>query len=176
LGLPKGKVYVVPYSQEWNLQYEEEKTLLLQLLNNYVEDIQHIGSTSINGIHSKPVVDIMVGVNSMNEVDRFDIESLKLNNYYRLKVQVHDKVVFAKITDLKNNTKTHIVHVVQYGGELWNKHIFFRDYLRGNEEAAKEYEVLKIDLADKYHNDEGTYTREKESFVNNILNRRTREF
>lgn len=172
LGLPKGKVQVVPYNPEWIIKYEQERALLDHILGNYIEDIQHIGSTSIKGIQSKPIIDIMIGVKSMQSIERFNTDNLKANMYYRLKVPIIDKVVFAKITDLNNYTKTHIVHIVETGGEWWNKHIFFRDYLNNNEEAAEEYELLKKDLANKYAHDEGAYTREKENFVNNILNRR----
>lgn len=173
LGLPKGKVQVVPHNPEWISQYEVEKALLIQILNNNIENVEHIGSTSIKGMQSKPIIDIMVGVNSMHVVENFDEELLKLNRYFRLKISINDKVVFAKFIDIKNAIKTHIIHVVQYNGEWWNKHLYFRDYLNNNKDAAKEYEKLKIELADKYHNDEVAYTREKENFVNTILSRST---
>jgi GrpB-like predicted nucleotidyltransferase (UPF0157 family) len=171
LGLPKGKVKVVPYNPEWIIKYEQEKVLLVQILGGQIEDIQHIGSTSIKGIMSKPIIDIMIGVKSMQTIEHFNTDSLKAYKYYRLKVPIIDKVVFAKITDLNNYMKTHIVHIVQYEGEWWKKHIFFRDYLISNEDTAREYELFKKDLANKYRDDEGAYTREKENFVNNILNR-----
>lgn len=33
-------------------------------------DIQHIGSTSVEGLSAKPVIDIMIGVNSEKDLDK----------------------------------------------------------------------------------------------------------
>lgn len=46
--------------------------------------------------------------------------------------------------------------------------IYFRDYLRKNLIIAKEYEKLKIALADKYKFDREEYTKAKSDFVKRI--------
>lgn len=88
---------------------------------------------------------------------------------YRLMVVLDGKVVFAKFTNLENATKTHILHVVEYNGNWWNKHIFFRDYLNAHPETAKEYEDLKKELAEKYAANEAEYTNRKKHYVDQIL-------
>jgi GrpB-like predicted nucleotidyltransferase (UPF0157 family) len=46
----------------------------------------------------------------------------------------------------------------------------FRDYLIRNQEVAKEYEQLKMTLADKYKFDREAYKEGKEEFVKRVTN------
>ncbi|MFN7249905.1 MAG: GrpB family protein [Anaerobacillus sp.] len=135
-------------------------------------DIQHFGSTAIEGINAKPIIDILVGVESLDEVEKFDKVRLKENGYYHLsKARLEGKVVFAKFSNLENLTKTHIMHIVEHNGTWWKEHIYFRDYLNENPEKAREYETLKKRLALKYPNEERLYTDEKKKFVDDILSK-----
>ncbi|WP_018922656.1 GrpB family protein [Salsuginibacillus kocurii] len=173
LGVNKGQVVLTPHAKEWNQLFNDEKKLLEDLIGNHAEAIEHIGSTAIAAICAKPIIDILVGVESMEEVKHFDRERLKESGYYHLaKVQIEGKEVFAKFSDLEAATKTHILHVVEYEGEWWQQHTFFRDYLNDNLALASEYETLKNTLAAQYANDERSYTAEKKQFVDYILSKR----
>nr|AAB05373.1 glutamate-rich protein [Cytobacillus firmus] len=171
LGVNKGEVILVTHSENWKRLFHKEKSLLETIIGEQVKDIQQFGSTAIKGIEAKPIIDILVGVESLKDVEKFNNERLKEAGYYHLsRVQIDGKEVFAKFTDLENLTKTHILHVVEYQGDWWNEHISFRDYLNANPLVSKEYESLKKNLAEKYPNDEHSYTNEKTQFVDEILN------
>lgn len=172
LGVNKGKVKLAAYSNQWNAIFLHEKALLEKIIGKHVVDMQHIGSTAISNISAKPIIDILIGVDSMDDVKSFDRHQLADENIYRLKVVLDGKVVFAKFSDLESLTKTHTMHVVEYKGDWWNQHVFFRDYLNQNPEVATEYEELKQELASVYANDEVTYTDKKKKFVDAILARR----
>lgn len=62
LGLERGKVKLLQYDYRWVGLYKQEEKLLLSLIAKYVIDIQHVGSTSIVGLDSKPIIDIAVGL------------------------------------------------------------------------------------------------------------------
>ncbi len=47
---------------EWKNIFEEEKTFLTDLLKEFNPAIEHIGSTAIEGLGAKPIVDIQIGV------------------------------------------------------------------------------------------------------------------
>ncbi len=83
--------------------------------------------------------------------------------------------MFAKFSNLENLTKTHVLHVVEYGGDWWQKHIFFRDYLNEHPEVANDYEALKKELAEAFPTNERSYTDGKKVFVDGILSRRELE-
>ncbi len=114
-------------------------------------DIQHIGSTAIDGIAAKPLLDILVGVKSMGDAQKFDKHKLKEANIYHLgRVEIEGKEVFAKFSNLENLTKTHVLHVVEYGGDWWQKHIFFRDYLNEHPEVAKHEVCRRLMSLDRF--------------------------
>ena len=175
LGLNRNVVELVEHANNWKELFREEKDLLNSLLGEHVVDIQHIGSTAIDGIAAKPLLDILVGVKSMDDVQKFDKHKLKEANIYHLgRVQIEGKEVFAKFSNLESLTKTHVLHVVEYGGDWWQKHIFFRDYLNEHPEVSNQYEVLKKELAAAYPTNERSYTDGKKNYYNGY-NREPRE-
>ncbi|KAA0948536.1 GrpB family protein [Sporosarcina sp. ANT_H38] len=170
LGLNKNVVTLVEHSNNWKALFKVEKDQLNAIIGEHVVDIQHIGSTAIDGIAAKPLLDILVGVKSMEEVQKFDKHKLKEATYYHLgRVKIEGKEVFAKFSNLEALTKTHVLHVVEYGGDWWQKHTFFRDYLNEHPEVAKQYEELKKELAEAFPTDERTYTDGKKNFIDKIL-------
>lgn len=169
LGVNKGQVHLSEHSDIWHEQFAMEKMLLEEIIGEHVADIQHFGSTSINGISARPIIDVLIGVDSLDRVKQFNRKKLRKANIYQLKVKLDGKVVFAKISDLENITKTHIYHVVEHEGELWKEHVRFRDYLNEHPKAAAEYEALKQKLAEKFAEDEKSYTDAKKAFVDQIL-------
>ena len=169
LGLNKDVVALTRHEEGWQALFAQEKMLLESLLGDMAVDIQHIGSTAIRGIAAKPMLDVLIGVRSLNDVDRFDLHALKDADIYRLKAEVEGKAVFAKFSDLHELTKTHVYHVVEYGGEWWNAHTCFRDYLNDHPDVAKAYETLKWELARKYPHNERQYSDAKKSFVDRIV-------
>lgn len=170
LGVNRGEVNLVRHSDNWIELFHKEKDLLEEIIGDKIKDVQQFGSTAINGIEAKPIIDILVGVESLKDVEEFNKGKLREAGYYHLsRVQIDGKVVFAKFNDLVRLTKTHILHVVEYEGDWWKEHILFRDYLNEHPSVAKEYESLKKSLAVKYPNDERSYTDEKKVFVDTIL-------
>ncbi|SFB28753.1 GrpB domain, predicted nucleotidyltransferase, UPF0157 family [Lentibacillus halodurans] len=143
LGVHKGQVKIAGHSTQWKDLFLEEKQLLLEMIGESVVDIQH----AIKNISAKPIIDMLVGMKSLEDVDLFDRKRLAEEDIYRLKVVLDGKVVFAKFSDLKNLTKTHIIHVVEYKGDWWNQHLFSLDFSNENPDAVREYEALKIELA-----------------------------
>ncbi|WP_342514153.1 GNAT family N-acetyltransferase [Sporosarcina sp. FSL K6-1522] len=170
LGLDKGEIKLVSHADEWGVLFEEEQALLETLIGEHIVAVQHIGSTAITGISAKPLLDVLVGVRSLEDVRRFDKRKLKGAGYYHLgRIEIDGKVVFAKFSNVEELTKTHVLHVVEYGGDWWHKHTFFRDYLNEHPDVARTYEVLKSELAVAYPDNESAYTDGKKHFVDEVL-------
>lgn len=170
LGLNRNVVKLVEHANNWKELFKVEKGLLNSLVGEHVVDIQHIGSTAIDGIAAKPLLDILIGVTSMGDAQKFNKHKLKEANIYHLgRVQIEGKEVFAKFSSLDNLTKTHVIHVVEYGRDWWQKHIFFRDYLNKHPDVAEDYEALKKELAEAFPTNERSYTDGKKGFVDKIL-------
>ena len=170
LGLNRNVVRLTSYRQEWKELFEQEKELLESLIGEYVVDIQHIGSTAIEGIAAKPMIDVLIGLHSLDDVKKFDKYRLKNADIYHLgRVEIDGKEVFAKFSDLEELTKTHVYHVVEYGGDWWQQHTLFRDYLNEHPDVARQYETLKKKSALKYPDDERLYSDAKKVFVDDVL-------
>ena len=60
-----------PYNPEWSKKFETEAQKIRDVLDNQILDIQHIGSTSIPNLSAKPIIDIGVLVNSIDDIQSF---------------------------------------------------------------------------------------------------------
>ena len=67
---------IVDYRPEWAEQFEAEKARIVDTVGNYIEAVEHIGSTSVVGLAAKPVIDITIGVKSLIIADQYCIEPI----------------------------------------------------------------------------------------------------
>ena len=167
LGLERGLVKLEPYNDKWSKLFDEERELLSSQLKELIIAIEHVGSTSIEGLFAKPIIDIAIGVSSLDVIIELK-EKVKALGYVEMPVSIDGKHVFARYKEKKI---THFLHVMIYNQNLWIDQISFRDYLRSDLDAKIEYIKLKEKLANKYPNDVVSYTNEKKEFVNSILKR-----
>lgn len=59
-------ISIVEYNPNWPDLFDKEKRFIGSLIKNFVYGtIEHVGSTSVKGLAAKPVIDIMVGVESL---------------------------------------------------------------------------------------------------------------
>lgn len=167
IGLKRGTVELLPYNPLWEDVAAETIKKLKSLLNDVAVDIQHVGSTSIQNICAKPIIDIAVGVNTLDSIKPY-IELLKKNGIIFRKEDVKEQLLFV-IGDFEKEFRTHHIHVVEWNSVAWNNYINFRDYLNAFPEYAKEYDDLKKKLALEFANNRGNYTAGKQEFIHRIL-------
>lgn len=172
IGLKRGTVKLVPHNPKWSELFEEEKQLLKNIFGDTIIAIEHIGSTAIPGIPAKPIIDMNIGVESLEIARSMKEKFEKLGYEHRPFVPGHTKEelkwqeLYVKDPEAK---RTHHAHVTVYGNNYWKNDLLFRDYLRKNPARAKQYAELKKELAEKYADDRGTYTKNKEQFINGTL-------
>jgi GrpB-like predicted nucleotidyltransferase (UPF0157 family) len=142
--------------------YEEEKTRIVDAIGEWLVDIQHVGSTSVPELASKPIIDIMPGIRSLDD-DRHVIRPLKEFGYEYAPPGVDD--IPERRYFRRGVPRLFHVHVCEIGGEFWRRHIDFRDYLRTHPETAAEYAALKRRLAAEYGSDRLGYVNAKTDFV-----------
>ncbi|BBN81487.1 hypothetical protein PA25_14720 [Pseudoalteromonas sp. A25] len=159
-------IELADYNVAWPSMFEKEQALLKSAIGDYVVgSIEHIGSTSILGMPAKPIIDIMVGVKSLQH-SAAAIPSLINCSYcyYPYKAQVMHW--FCKPSP---QVRSHHVHLVPFMSPLWQERIIFRNTLRENAHLALEYATLKQQLADNYGHDREAYTQKKWPFIKKIL-------
>jgi GrpB-like predicted nucleotidyltransferase (UPF0157 family) len=159
-------IVVVPYDEAWPSLFVEEQTRIERALGPLVERIEHVGSTVVPGLASKPVLDIMVGVGSLREADHCIEPLVRLSYVYRGEAGAPGRLFFRK-----GDPRTHHLHIAEVGGEFWVDHLAFRDYLRTHPQTAREYARLKHELADRFRADWTAYTGGKSDFILEVLRR-----
>lgn len=167
----KDYVEIVPYNPEWPKQAKIEIEEIRAILpKNSVIDIQHVGSTSICGLSSKPIVDIQIAVRSLDEMKVIAITALEKMDYvYWADNPDTERMFFAKGMPPFGEKRTHHIHIVEPTSNHWEEKILFRDYLIAHPDVAKEYEQLKIQLAQQHTVDREQYADAKSEFVKKVL-------
>lgn len=130
--------------------------------------IRHIGSTVIPSIDAKPIIDILVGMRSVEDIHWVQEPLEKLGYTLVPHASEKDKLFFALGSDIK---RTHHVNVVQYQSDYWKNDLLFRDYLLANPNTAAKYGQIKTKLAKKFANDRKTYTEGKKKFIESVLSK-----
>lgn len=169
--LKKDHVDLVPYNPEWPLLAKKEIDKIKSVFpTDTILDIQHIGSTAIPGLSAKPILDIQIAI-SLFEGAKFIAVPLlqKLGYEYWACNPDPKRMFFVKGMPPYGEKRTHHVHIFEQHSEHWCNKLLFRDYLRSHPDVAKEYERLKIKLAQDHLYDREKYTDEKLDFVNKVL-------
>lgn len=152
------------YTNQWVATYQMEKGKLISLLGSDFIAIQHIGSTAIPGIASKPIVDIMVLLHSVQLSSKY-LEALDTLGYEYAKDRSSNERYFFT----KGNPVTVQLSLTDRSTPYWDRQIAFRDYLRKHPKTAKEYETLKRSLIEQYPSGKDEYSSGKSEFVAAVL-------
>lgn len=171
IGLKHGAVALYEHEEEWETEAQNTIEQLKNILGCVIRDIQHVGSTSISSIKAKPIIDIAVAVDDFNDVLKFENELRENGFYYRPQAQatLRNQLLFAcgSLYDGTGDLQTHFIHIVLTNSMDYINYINFRDYLNSNPSVAKEYENLKVSLAEKAPVDSGRekYLEGKHDFI-----------
>ncbi|WP_411333350.1 GrpB family protein [Metabacillus indicus] len=164
LGLPRGEVFLVPWTNEWKKEFEIEKQRIQELIGPYIHRVHHIGSTAIEGLSAKPIIDIAVEIHDFSDGEKCAPALKKIGYAYRGTNVLPERHYFNK-----GEPRTHQIHMYETHNRYLAEQLRFRDYLRENEQKRKEYEQLKLALANSNSNDKHKYADEKTEFVKAIL-------
>ncbi len=156
-------IVVKDYSENYKTKFESEAKCIKDILGDNLLKIYHIGSTSVKGLKSKPVIDIMPVVKDIEKVDLHNKEFEKLGYECMGELGIKGRRFFKKGGE---ENRSHHIHIFQEDNQKdIVRHLAFRDYLRQNERAREEYSNLKEELAKKFPNDIESYMDGKDEFI-----------
>jgi GrpB-like predicted nucleotidyltransferase (UPF0157 family) len=167
-------VEIVAYDPAWETLFAVEAERLRAVLDvEHIVGIEHFGSTAVPGLAAKPIIDILIAVSSLALAKTTMIEPIKTLGYvYWADNPKADRMFFVKGMPPYGERRTHHVHLTEPSGEMWQRRLAFRDYLRTHPDEARRYEALKCDLAVRYPADLERYTDAKTEYVE-AVHRRT---
>ena len=160
-------IFVEPYNPKWVDEFVKIRDYIWPHIDNIAIDIIHVGSTSVPGLAAKPIIDLVIIINSYEMFPQI-VEQLKNLGYeHDGDGDVPTRERF--IGGLRDNFMDYHMYVSPKDSGVLKAQIFFRDFLRQNNNARTEYAALKQKLAEKYRQNLDAYTGGKSEFILNIL-------
>lgn len=155
-------IVLTAHNDEWKNWYTEEKKALEMALPYAV--FHHIGSTAIENIMAKPIIDILAEVKTLSDESEKDkIKAALTAAGYLCMHEENSRLDFNK-GYTENGFAERVFHLhVRVMGD--NDEIVFRDYLNIHKDIAAEYETLKLRLWREFEHDRDGYTAAKGDFV-----------
>lgn len=159
-------VGIAAYDPAWPEKFQAERAALQECIGPWAAGgIHHVGSTSVPGLAAKPVIDILIGVETL-EGSRPCIEKVAALGYLYWPYRSDVMHWFCKPGSAR---RTHHLHLVPVGSRRYADELAFRDALRADPALAGRYAALKRDLAARFRDDREAYTQHKEPFVLEVL-------
>jgi GrpB-like predicted nucleotidyltransferase (UPF0157 family) len=165
----RDSVIIVAADPAWSELFAQVKSDLRAALGARVLGIEHIGSTAVPGLAAKPVIDVLLGVTSLDDVDA--CIPILVDREWEYPEDFNKGLVGRRFFIRRNadGERTHHAHFVVHEGPLWREYVGFRDKLRESAYLRDRYEKLKRDLAAKFHDQRERYTASKTDFVKEVL-------
>lgn len=167
LGLKRGTVQLVPHDNAWDAEARKTAQVLREVLGAEAVAIEHIGSTAVPAICAKPILDLAVGVRTLEAIPGYNAQ-LEMRGFYDRGMDQEGQLLYV-CGDLEADTRTHHIHVVSWGGTAWRHYLDFRDYLNEHPEVARQYQELKQTLARSFPEQRSAYTQGKQAFIDTVL-------
>ncbi|MBN3525419.1 GrpB family protein [Paenibacillus apiarius] len=160
-------IEVVPYNADWKTQFYNMKEMITSYIGDLILKVEHVGSTAVEGLSAKPIIDIDVVIESYSVLPAIIARLAKEGFEHQGNLGVEGREAFQR-TFADGHMKYHL-YVCPQDGKGYLEHIALRDYLRANEAARNEYQSLKLKLAQMYRYDIDKYVDAKTKFITDIL-------
>ncbi|SRR3989344_1565843 len=153
------------YDQNWIPKFESIKELLLKVFGNKALQIEHVGSTSVQRMTAKPLIDILVIVEKLEPFQK-EKELMTKAGYEWHYYADPEGLVFAKFN--ADGEKSENIHLCEKDSPWVRQFIVVRDYLRTHPEKASEYSELKQKTIKLHPNDYTAYRATKAPFLEQL--------
>jgi GrpB-like predicted nucleotidyltransferase (UPF0157 family) len=156
---------IVDYDPRWPSEFARLRDRAQLAVGEVARSIEHVGSTAVPGLAAKPVIDLVVVVESEDDVPEA-IRRLETIGYVaRGDLGVPGREAFS----WPGGEARHHLYVSPESSDELRAQLRFRDRLRADPALAREYEALKRDLAERYRDDRPGYTDAKTGFIEAAL-------
>lgn len=163
---PDEVVELVPYDDTWAELYDRERFRIALAFGVLPKSglVQHIGSTAVPGLLSRPVIDIMLGVSELPPPAAL-IGGLVRLGYENLGEAGVAKRVYLRLRGRRNFD----AQIVRRGGTHWTNNLALRDHLCGDELARAKYAAAKLAALDIGARRLKGYTEAKAGFMQELV-------
>ena len=165
----KKHVVVQSYDKTWADDFVTIRDELNTVLKDLVLRIEHVGSTSVEDLSAKPIIDIDVVIQNKEKLPEVIAALQKLGYSHEGDQGIPGREAFKY--EGKEHLRKHHLYVCAQDSEELRRHIAFRDYLRSHPDAVAEYSRIKEEGAELYPWDIDKYIEYKSPFIESIYKR-----
>lgn len=168
------EVRIVPYDPQWRTEFTKIKAMVERYAGKYFTEIEHVGSTSVEGLGAKPIIDLDAFLRDPDDLPKVIAALAKHGYTHQGDLGLPGREAFFRPRDYNEEEQSvmkYHLYVCNPDAKPYLEHIAFRDYLRAHPQERDEYQRLKEQLVEQYRYDVDSYCEHKTTFVRSILSR-----
>ena len=160
------KVIVVPYDAHWKTDFEAIRLEIAAAMDGLALAIEHVGSTSVEGLSAKPCIDMDVVIPDRAALGDAIRRLAQIGYQHEGDLGIPDRHAFKY--EGKTHLQKHHLYVCPADSRELHRHLTFRNYLRAHPDDAARYSAVKEEAARLYPNDIDSYIRHKSPCIEEI--------
>ena len=165
-------IVITEYDPAWPHRAADYRAELDGILGPWlVNPIEHTGSTAVQGLAAKNVIDLMAMVRDRAAVAAITAAELRDHSWRQVPPALDGRPwrdFFVKVS-LNNQQRLAHLRLMAVGEPRWKAHLMFRDLLRQDGLLRAEYASLKRAVARNSGPDRDEYSRNKAAFVERVV-------
>ncbi len=158
-------VQVLPFNPKWREWFMEIRNQIWPQISDLALDIVHVGSTSIEGMGAKPIIDMDIVVSDMGDLDAIASRLGRIGYIHQGNLGILGREVFGLDYEHKH---AHNLYLVVVGSTAYCNHMLLKKHLTENPEAFRRYNDQKMSLAESSESRED-YWRAKTELILEFL-------
>lgn len=166
--MKRERVVLVPYAEEWPSRFATVRAQLLRAFEPQRVDVEHIGSTAVQGLAAKPIIDVLLGAMSLRVIEE-RVEALAGLGFEYVPKHEQELPMRRYFVRPAGDAPRVNLHAVVRGSPFWLEHLAFRDALRRDPSLVARYQQLKASLATAFPHDRRAYTQAKAPFIESVV-------
>ena len=163
------RVIVLPYDRAWKAAFEAIRMEIESAVGDLVLGIEHVGSTSVEGLSAKPCIDIDVVIEDYGVFGEVVRRLADIGYIHEGDLGIPNREAFC-YSD-KPHLMTHHLYVCPRDSEELRRHRVFRDFLRSDPDAVRMYSRVKETAAGLFPEDIDKYMEYKSSCIRELYAR-----
>lgn len=159
-------VQVVAPDPHWAAAFHQIRDRIDAAIGRRALNIEHIGSTAVQGLWAKPLIDVDLTVADSADEDAWLPDLVRAGFVLRVREPEWEEHRMVRFEAPLSN-----VHVFSPGAREPRRHLMFRDWLRAHPEDRDRYSEVKRELAAVGFSEAMAYNNAKAGFVYDLYER-----
>lgn len=160
------EVLLLSYQESWKDDFEKIAKELKTALGDLILKIEHVGSTSVQGLSAKPIIDIDLVIAIDTDLSEVIQKLAAIGYAHEGNLGIEGREAFAYSG--KEHLQVHHLYVCPENSLELKRHLAFRDYLRSHPGAVAIYGATKMKAAQLFPKNIESYMAYKTSVIEKI--------